>query len=81
MPRDYDAFISYTRQQGASLAEVVLELLRGQDFKVWQDRTHMRGGEDFWRQIEAAIEHAHYLIMVLTPDAFEGDREFYEVSG
>jgi len=35
----------------------------------------MRGGEDFRRQIEEAIEGCHYLVMVLTPDAFRGDRE------
>jgi len=34
----------------------------------------MRGGEDFWSQIESAIEHARYLIMIVTPDAFESDR-------
>ena len=75
MLRDYDAFISYTRQQGAPLAQRVLDLLNDEHFKVWLDRSHMRGGEDFWRQIETAIERARYLIMVLTPDAFEGDRQ------
>jgi hypothetical protein len=49
-------------------------LLKEEKFKVWQDRTHMRGGEDFWRQIEAAIERTHTLIMLLTPDDFEGER-------
>lgn len=43
MPRDFDAFISYTRQQGGAVAERVLEFLRAEGFKVWQDRTHMRG--------------------------------------
>ena len=75
MPRNYHAFISYTRQQGAVLAQSVFDLLKENQFKVWQDRIHMRGGEDFWYQIETAIENAHYLIMILTPDAFEGDRQ------
>ena len=70
----FDAVISYTRQDGAAVAQRVLELLKEEKFKVWQDRTHMRGGEDFWRQIEAAIERTHTLIMLLTPDAFEGER-------
>lgn len=74
MSRDFDAFISYTRRQGEPLAEHVLKLLKGHSFKVWQDCTHMRGGEDFWRQIETAIENSNYLIMVLTPDAFDSDR-------
>ena len=74
MPREYDAFISYTRQQGAPVAQQVLDLLKRLGFKIWQDRTHMRGGDDFWRQIETAIERAHYLIIVLTPDTFESDR-------
>lgn len=74
MSRDYDAFISYTRQQGAQIADRVLDLLKHGQFKVWQDRTHMRGGDGFWPQIESAIEQSHYLLMVLTPDAFAGDR-------
>lgn len=75
MPRNFDAFISYTRQQGAHFAQLVFDLLKKNQFKVWQDRIHMRGGEDFWYQIEIAIENAHYLIMILTPDAFEEDRQ------
>ena len=75
MGRDYDAFISYTRQQGARVANRVLDLLKTEHgFKIWQDCSHMRGGGDFWRQIREAIERANYLIMVLTPDAFEEDR-------
>src|SRR6516225_3016524 len=70
----FDAFISYTRQDGAPIAQRVLELLKEEGFKVWQDCTQMRGGQEFWRQIEAAIERTHTLIMVLTPDAFEGER-------
>ena len=34
----------------------------------------MRGGEDFWQQIEQAIRRCSYLVMVLTPDAFGEER-------
>lgn len=74
MSRDFDAFISYTRQQGTAVAKRVINLLQGENFRIWQDCSHMRGGDDFWRQIEEAIERARYLVMVLTPDAFTDDR-------
>jgi WD40 repeat protein len=70
-----DAFISYTRQEGAGVAEETSSLIQGAGLSVWQDRSHMRGGEDFRRQIEEAIEGSHYVVMVLTADAFRGDRE------
>jgi WD40 repeat protein len=68
------AFISYTRQGGAATAERVRHLLATNDIKPWQDRTHIRGGEDFWQQIERAIRRCSYLVMVLTPDAFGEER-------
>ena len=68
MPKDpRTAFISYTRQGGAAAAERVRHLLATNDIKPWQDRTHLRGGEDFWQQIEHAIRRCSYLVMVLTP--------------
>src|SRR5262245_44947128 len=69
------AFISYTRRSGSACADRLQTLLTDQGIGVWQDRTHMVAGVDFWRQIETAIESCSHLIMVLTPDAFEGDRQ------
>ena len=74
MSRAYDAFISYTRQQGGPVAARLLDRLRQEQFRVWQDATHMRGGEAFWAQIETAITRARFLLMVLSPDAFVGER-------
>ena len=68
------AFVSYTRQNGAAAAERVRDLLAMNGIKPWQDRTHLRGGEDFWQQIEKAIRRCSYLVMVLTPDAFGEER-------
>jgi hypothetical protein len=68
------AFISYTRQGGAACAERLHRMLREQGLGVWQDRAQMIAGVDFWRQIEEAIERCSHLVMVLTPDCFEGDR-------
>jgi WD40 repeat protein len=75
MPKDpRTAFISYTRQSGAAAAERVRDLLVTNDIRPWQDRTHLRGGDDFWQQIEHAIRRCSYLVMVLTPDAFGEER-------
>ena len=41
MAREYDAMISYTRQQGAVVARRVHDLLKGEGFKIWQDSIHM----------------------------------------
>ena len=68
------AFISYTRQSGAAAAERVRHLLAMNGITPWQDRTHLRGGEDFWQQIEHAIRRCSYLVMVLTPDVFGEER-------
>ena len=75
MSNKRDAFVSYTRQQGAGVADETCRLIQDARLSVWQDRSHMRGGEDFRRQIEEAIEGCYYLVMVLTADAFRGDRE------
>ena len=69
------AFISYTRQSGAIAAERLRELLTNNGIKPWQDRTHLRGGDDFWQQIELAIRRCNYVVMVLTPDAFGEERQ------
>ncbi|HEV8367688.1 MAG TPA: NB-ARC domain-containing protein, partial [Pyrinomonadaceae bacterium] len=69
------AFISYTRQSGAIAAERLRELLTNNGIKPWQDRTHLRGGDDFWQQIELAIRRCSYIVMVLTPDAFGEERQ------
>jgi WD40 repeat protein len=69
------AFISYTRQNGAIAAERLRVLLTNNGIKPWQDRTHLRGGEDFWQQIEQAIRRCNYVVMVLTPDAFGEERQ------
>jgi WD40 repeat protein len=75
MPKEpRTAFISYTRQSGAAAAERLRHLLAANDIRPWQDRTHLRGGEDFWQQIEHAIRRCSYLVMVLTPDAFGEER-------
>jgi WD40 repeat protein len=74
-PSKTDAFISYTRQQGRALADDIQRLLSDAGLSAWRDRTHMRGGEDFRRQIEQAIGESRYLVMVLTPDAFADHRD------
>src|SRR5689334_8726280 len=73
--RRSDAFISYTRGQGEAVAADLHRFLTEHGFQLWQDRTHMRAGESFWAQIEAAIEHCEFLLMVVSSDAFRSDRD------
>jgi TIR domain len=77
MPKDpRTAFISYARKGGAAAADRVRELLVGNGITPWQDRTHLRGGDDFRTKIEQAIAAYSYVVMVLTPDAFGEERQF-----
>jgi WD40 repeat protein len=68
------AFISYARRGGSEAAERLRDLLAANDIRAWQDRTHLRGGDDFWQQIEQSIKRCSYLVMVVTPDAFDEER-------
>src|SRR5215212_3296767 len=75
MPKELrTAFISYTRRGGAAVAERLRALLTDNGIRPWQDRTHLRGGEDYWQRIEEAIRACSYLVMVVTPDAFSEER-------
>jgi hypothetical protein len=47
----------------AAKAAARARTLTANGITVWQDRTHMRGGEDYWQQIEQAIERCGSLVI------------------
>lgn len=36
---------------------------------VWQDRSRMQGGVDWWRQITDAIDDCRFLVLIVSPEA------------
>ena len=66
-PRSY-VFISYARSDGEQFAREIQERLEEKEnLSCWRDRLDLEGGEDFWRQLEAGIAAARWVLIVLTP--------------
>jgi len=69
-------FISYARGDGEEFARNLhRRLIEEYHLAVWQDRTSMEGGKDWWHQIEEALrsKHVEYLVLVMTPNALSSD--------
>jgi hypothetical protein len=68
-------FISYARSDGEEFAtQLRLKLEREQpNIKLWQDRAQMLGGDDWWLQIERALNEVEFMVMVMTPAALASD--------
>jgi hypothetical protein len=69
-------FISYARSDGEEFARNLRRrLIEEYHLAVWQDRTSMEGGKDWWQQIEEALrsKHVEYLVLVMTPNALRSD--------
>src|SRR4051812_10777932 len=62
-------FVSYARKDGAAIAAGLRRRLEPADISLWQDLVAIEGGQDWWRQIQHAIDNAEYLVLVLTPGA------------
>ena len=79
-PRQH-IFISYARSDGELFARQLHERLEKEHLPCWRDRLDLEGGVDFWRQLEAAIAVARWLVIVLTPRALKSEwtaREWWE---
>ena len=70
MPEKRDIFISYSRAN-TDFARDLYAKLRKLGFTLWRDRNDMIGGENWWRQIQEAIENVDTMILVLSPKALE----------
>ena len=66
-------FLSYARSDGEAFARALRQRLESEGFSLWQDRTQMEGGKDWWEQIDAALRVVEYMVLVLTPAAVRSD--------
>jgi hypothetical protein len=66
-------FISYARRDGEEFARRLRERLIEAGFSLWQDRTSMEGGKDWWDQIDEALRHVEYMVLVMTPGSLSSD--------
>ena len=66
-------FLSYARSDGEAFARALRRRLESEGFSLWQDRTRMEGGKDWWEQIDAALRVVEYMVLVLTPAAVRSD--------
>jgi TIR domain len=71
MSDEHSIFISYARADGREIAAALRDQLTELGFRVWYDVASMEGGDDWWTQIERAIEGVRVMILVLTPAILE----------
>ncbi|MFN7209347.1 MAG: TIR domain-containing protein, partial [Aggregatilineales bacterium] len=72
MPERRDTFISYSRAN-AAFARDLYKKLSAQGFTLWRDLNDMEGGEDWWRQIQEAIENVDTMVLILSPKALASE--------
>src|SRR3954452_23745011 len=65
--------ISYARSDGAEIAAGLRHRLEAAGVSLWQDLVAMQGGQDWWRQIQQAVDKAEYLVLVLPPGALASE--------
>jgi len=63
-------FISYARKDGADLAQRLQSDLTKQGFDAWIDIQRLRGGATWTREIEAALDKAQYVLVLLTHGSY-----------
>ncbi len=64
-------FISYARSDGEAFATSLRARLEAENIPLWQDRVGMEGGRDWWLQITDALDHAEFMVLVMTPAALK----------
>jgi WD40 repeat protein len=68
-------FISYARSDGEAVAHGLRERLEreGLGLRLWQDRSGLEGGRDWWLQITEALDHVEFMVLVITPNALRSE--------
>jgi hypothetical protein len=68
---DERIFISYSTKDGKACADSLRGELEGLGFSVWQDLVALKGGADWWSQIETALKSKalQHFILIVTPGA------------
>jgi hypothetical protein len=69
--RQARVFISYARNDGKEFANNLRARLEAEGIPIWQDRTGMEGGRDWWLQIVEALNHVEFMVLVMTPAALQ----------
>lgn len=66
-------FISYSTRDGSEAAARLRSRLEAQDFEIWQDVVGLRGGRDWWSQIEQILRapSLEHLVLVVSNSALE----------
>jgi hypothetical protein len=65
-------FVSYSRQDAAKVDRLIAALEQA-NHNVWVDREDIRGGDQWRRQIVAAIKSADLFLIVLSPNSVKSD--------
>ena len=70
---DERIFISYSTKDGKVCAAALRAELESLGFSVWQDLIALKGGADWWSQIEGALKSKalQHSVLVVTPGALE----------
>jgi len=63
-------FISYARKDGAALAQRLKDDLEKNGFDAWLDTQRSHGGATWTNEIEAALDQAEYVIVLLTQGSY-----------
>jgi hypothetical protein len=61
-------FISYSRKDTDFVRKLAGDFEKA-GYDVWWDITDLRGGDDWVRQIPAAIESSQFIVVVLSPNS------------
>ena len=64
-----EVFISFASRDGECFAKAVLVRLQRESpaLGLWKDHLSLEGGRGWWDQIEAALNQARFLVLILTP--------------
>lgn len=65
-------FISYSRQN-RTFARALYEKLEGLGFTLWRDLHDLEPGEDWWQQIQDAIQGSETMVLCLSVPALRSD--------
>ena len=66
-------FISYSRKDGEAFARDLRDKLQARNITLWQDRTGMEGGRDWWEQIRQALDRVEFMVLVMTRAALTSE--------
>lgn len=68
-------FISYALKDGGDTAKYLRDWFRAENLSVFQDIFTLKGGRDWWSQIEEALKSKplQHLVLVVTPAALASE--------